>query len=503
MNSMNILHVFTDQQRFDTVGRLGNPIIRTPALDRLVDEGTTFRNAFTPSPVCVPARVCMTTGLHPQNTGCLNNSDVLRVPEDQTFMSALQNGGYQTHGIGKCHFEPDSQALRGFVQRERSEEIFACREDDDYAMHLEQNGYGHVGHVHGMRSEMYYVPQPAAMPAALHPTQWVGDRAVEFIRQKRDSSEPWYLYAGFIHPHPPFAVPVPWNMLYRAYDMPLPHRPTDFENLQYFILHYQNRYKYRDGGFDRNMASLIKAYYYAAISFIDYQVGRMLDCLEKAGELDNTMIVFTADHGEYLGDYGCYGKRGMHDASSRIPLIVRHPGSFEPGTRCEQPVSLIDLAPTFINAGGVKTEMPLDGVDLREVAAGNVRREIVFSQYNRGRDAVYMAVSRDWKYVYSAADGKEFLFDRLRDPMETRNCLHTPGKQEPLEKMKSALIGHLEACGHTEGLDGKEWRQYECPTIPANTTAWQLTQDPSWMEFSIQGYSKESDKTEASMLARL
>jgi arylsulfatase A-like enzyme len=292
-------------------------------------------------------------------------------------------------------------------------------------------------------------------------------------------------------------------MLYRSYDMPLPHLPTDFENLQYFILQYQNRYKYRDGGFDRNLARLIKAYYYAAISFIDYQVGRMLESLQTSGQLENTMIVFTSDHGEYLGDYGCYGKRGMHDASCRIPMIVRYPREFEPRTVCDRPVSLIDLAPTFLNIAKAKADMPLDGCDLRKVVSGEEEREVVFSQYNRGHNANYMAVSQEWKYIYSAAGGQEFLFDRVHDPLETRNCLHTPGKAEPLQKMKSALIEHLTNCGHTECLDGQEWRWFDPIEIPANSTAWQLTQDPGWMDFSIPGYSKKTGNVAPSMLADL
>jgi arylsulfatase len=486
---MNILHIFTDQQRFDTIGALGNGVMRTPALDRLCREGAVFREAFTPSPVCVPARACMTSGLYPQRTGCLNNGDRLMIPEEQTFMTGLREAGYETHGIGKCHFVPDPQAMRGFQQRERSEEIIERREDDDYALFLESRGYGHVSHLHGMRSEMYYVPQPSMMPAELHPTQWVGDRTVSFLEDRRDSKHPWYLYAGFIHPHPPFALPAPWSLLYRACDMPLPHLPPDYEELQYFILKYQNRYKYRDRGLDLQFLRTMKAFYYGAISFIDYQVGRILEALEENGQLDNTLIIYTADHGEYLGDYGCFGKRGMHDVSVRIPMVVRCPEYFSPGTVCEEPVSLIDLAPTFLKAAGAQYDAPLDGIDLMSVAEGTAQREFVFSQYNRGASAVYMAVNRDWKYVYSATDGKECLFDRKRDPGETRNCLMAPGKGDIAGEMKACLLRFLKNSGHIEGIDGNDWKHFPPIEIPTDPDAYLLVQDPEWADFTVQGYS--------------
>ena len=186
---------------------------------------------------------------------------------------------------------------------------------------------------------MYYIPQPSPLAPEDHPPQWIGDRSVDFITRQAGHPDPWYLFASFIHPHPPFAPPNPWHKLYRPDQMPLPNRPDAFETLQTLVNRCQNRYKYRDNGFDLNLVRAIKAYYYACISVVDFQVGRLLDALEQTGQIDQTLIGFTADHGEHLGDYQCFGKRSMHDSCARIPLIVAQPGRFAAGQVCDEPVS--------------------------------------------------------------------------------------------------------------------------------------------------------------------
>ena len=200
----NILLLFTDQQRGDTIHAAGNPVIRTPNLDRLVDEGTTFTSAYTPSPVCVPARCSLITGQYPHHTGCSDNAHPM--PDDRpSLMDTLAGAGYRTHGIGKMHFRPDPHALRGFHARERQEELGKARDDDEYLRFLRAEGFDHVYDPMGCRGEMYYIPQPAQMPARLHATQWVGDRSVDFLRNAGD--EPFFLFTSFIHPHPPSARP--------------------------------------------------------------------------------------------------------------------------------------------------------------------------------------------------------------------------------------------------------------------------------------------------------
>lgn len=182
-------------------------------------------------------------------------------------------------------------------------------------------------------SEMYYIPQISQLPERLHPSAWIADRAIAHLRAQKESGRPWYLFASFIHPHPPFSPPNPWHKLYRAAQMPLPLLPPEGDALLTFVNRIQNRYKYRDGGLDFHLLRTMKAYYYACISFVDCQVGRILDALEQTGQAENTLVLFTADHGEHLGDYGCFGKRTFHDTAARVPLLAWQKGRFEGGAR--------------------------------------------------------------------------------------------------------------------------------------------------------------------------
>ena len=486
----NILLLFTDQQRADTIAAAGNPTIKTPNLDRLAREGVLFSSAYTPSPVCVPARCSLIHGLYPHRTGCADNGDPM--PEDRlSIMELLTQAGYRTHGIGKMHFTPDSQALRGFQTREHQEELRARVEDDNYLQFLHANGFDHVYDPFGQRGEMYYIPQPAQMPARLHGTNWVGDRAVRFI-QEQDRSQPFFLFTSFIHPHPPFSPPTPWNKLYRAPLMPLPKRPADCESLHIYVNKVQNRYKYRDHGIDDNLLRAMKAYYYACISFVDFQVGRILAALEETGRLDDTLILFTSDHGEFLGDYHCFGKRSMLDAAARVPLVVRYPAAFPAGQVCETPASLVDVMPTFLSAVGVHVEShDLDGVDLAWLASGEYAGRTVYSQYQREALGVYMALDQRWKYFYSAPDRREFLFDRQQDPEELRNRAGNVLCQAPLAEMRARLFEHYRSQGYTEPLDGDGWRLYPQPELPADPDAGLLIQDAPWAEpyQQIPGYS--------------
>lgn len=486
----NLLLILTDQQRADTIHAGGNPVIRTPALDRLCREGVRFDNAFTPSPVCVAARCSMVYGQYPATTGCYNNGYAMPTDGRKSMMDALTEAGYRTHGIGKMHFTKDPHALRGFQSRERQEEMIASVADDEYLTFLHDNGFGHVCDPHGIRGEMYYVPQPSQMPASLHPTQWVGDRTVSFIESQEAAGGPWFLFTSFVHPHPPFTPPNPWHKLYRAPSMPPPKMPPDADALLTYINRHQNRYKYRDQGIDRNLVRCMKAYYYACISFVDFQVQRILAALESAGQLDNTLIVFSSDHGELLGDYGCFGKRSMHDSAARIPLLVRHPGRFASGRVCTRPASLVDVMPTMLAAAGTAAER-MDGEDLADVAAGRSDRGEVFSQFERAGKATYMIATEQWKYFHSAPDGRDWLFDRDRDPDETRSVSGEPGAAAAQRALKLRLIDHLKRSGETAGLDGDDWKAFPTLQVPADPDAGLIFQDHPWANQHIPGYSAE------------
>jgi choline-sulfatase len=490
----NILLIFTDMQRADTIAALGNNVIKTPNLDRLVKEGTAFTSCYSPSPVCVPARCCMHYGMYPQKTGLFKNG-IMMEDNGKSMASMLEAAGYKTHAIGKRHFTPVKNALRGFGSIESQEECTSDIETDDYCKWLKENNYDYY-ETHGARGEMYYIPQVSALPEEAHPSNWIGNRCVDFIQESSKEDKPWMLFSSFIHPHPPFAPPKPWHKLYRSPMMPLPDVPQDSESLHTWINMLQNRYKYRDQGIDNNLMRNIKAYYYATISFVDYQIGKMIKALEETGELDNTLIVFASDHGEYLGDYNCFGKRSMHDASSRVPLITRFPKKFKADNICENPVSLVDILPTFASVSDADISGgDYDGKDLSDIADGAVEREFVFSQFGKNEEGIYMITNSEWKYFYSAADDMEFLFNRKTDPRETRNMAGQVFSKEEKEYMKRNLLQFLKdnslESAYEECGDGLDWKKYPLMDHRAyrNPDANLMAQDYPSYEFKREGYT--------------
>ncbi|MHC1694186.1 MAG: sulfatase [Eubacteriales bacterium] len=490
MKRKNILLLFTDQQRYDTIEALGNKSIRTPTLNWLAENGVAFERAYTPCPVCVPARYSMLSGQLPHVTGCADND---MMPDGRnSIMEILSRAEYQTHGVGKMHFTfkgEGDMSLWGFESRDTSEEVSGARRDD-YINHLRDNGYAHVRDPLGVRSEMYYIPQPSQLPERLHNSAWVADKSMDFLKG-RDKDRPFFMMTSFIKPHPPFESPVPWNKLYRGPELPLPKRPQDREELITYWNHFQNRYKYRDQGIDDNLVRTMKAAYYSAVSFIDYQLGRLLDFMRQQGLMDDTLILFTSDHGELLGDYDCFGKRSFLDSAARVPLLM-YGGDIGCGKRCDTPVSLVDIFPTLLQTAGLSHPEGTErcaGESLYDIVQGGAKRDMVTGQFSSGASGLYMAVDKSYKYIYSAPDKKEYLFDLDTDPQETRNKAHNIMFRDTVSRMRGKLIAYYQGEGYTLPLENGAWRDYGIQAIPSDPDWGLLFQDPADSLPDIPGYA--------------
>lgn len=495
MNPPNILLLFTDQQRHDTISALGNPIIRTPALDRLATEGTAFLRCYSPSPVCMPARAAMLTGLPPHVTGCVDN---VAFPERAaSIMQLLAARGYQTHGVGKMHFGGDWKRLWGFESRDTSEEL---QPDSDFPRYLNVHGFAHVLEPHGLRSEYYYLPQPSQLPSHLHESSWVADRSIDFL-QRRDRRRPFFLFSSFVKPHPPFESPAPWHRLYRSDEMPPPHVPGDSSDTWTRSNIVQNRYKYQDQlGANLRQLGTLKAAYYSAISFVDFNIGRILAALGP--EIDNTLIVFASDHGELLGDYGCFGKRSMHEASARVPCLVRYPAAFPAGKRILTATSLIDFFPTFAEAAGAPGTRPHpDGRSLFEVVREPSRKRVVQSQFQRGWMGHYMATDGRWKYIYSAPDRKELLFEVTGAGREGRNRARDPRGRDRLNALQDVMRVRFARDGYRDAFAGAGWRKHRVRPFPRDPNYGLLYQDEAGLQSRIDqlgpAYRRTVTKPEA------
>ncbi|MBD3291413.1 MAG: sulfatase-like hydrolase/transferase [Armatimonadia bacterium] len=486
----NVLILFTDQQRADTVRALGNPHMQTPTMDALAAEGTSFTSAYCATPVCIASRCSMILSQWAHQTDCTTNC---AMPQERTsFMEIFQDAGWQTHGTGKMHFAPDSHKLWGYDARDYSEEG-AWREHDDYCRFVHEHGYDHVFEVMGPRSEYYYIPQVSQLPARLHNTTWVADRSLDFLKQ-RDTDRPFMLWSSFIKPHPPFESPTPWHRLYKPTDVPLPHLPADYEALQTYWNRRQNRYKYRDQGWDDNFIRTMRAAYAACVSFVDYHAGRILDYLRETGELDNTIVIWTSDHGELLGDFGSFGKRSIFDAAANVPLIVRYPERFTPGEVCDTVCSHVDVAPTILQGCGLDTIDQHEGHDLAETASGNRGdRPGVLVQYSQEESGLYGLIDDDFKYVFSAADDQEWLFRRWPGEPEERSLAGNQAYLKTTQEMREKLTDWFRADGYTDVLSEDGWRVYppeERPSVDANPDHGLLYQEGAdWAPMFPEGYA--------------
>lgn len=432
----NILLITTDQQRFDTIGASGYPHMITPNLDRLAHEGCNCINAYSPNPVCLPARHNIITGLSAKYHTFDDNyfDDSHQIPYQlPTFAQCLSDQGYDTIAIGKMHFQP-YRRHNGFHRLHLMDEIPRFREDDDYALYLKENGYEHLQSVHGVRHLLYMQPQQSLVKDEDHGSSWVATETIKYLETK-SKNKPFMIWAGFIAPHPPFDVPASYADLYKGKDIPEPHQSkTPISTLaeeNKNIADYPNH------------ETLMRAreLYCSAISFVDKNVGRILDKLEEMGELDNTFIVFTSDHGEMLGDMGTYQKFLPYDGSSKIPMILRWPSRIQPGTIKEDFVDLNDLFPTFLDVAGIPYpgNIKLPGASILKQEKD---RSTQYIEHQRHARRWCSLRTKEYKYNYYYGGGKEELFDMLHDPHETENVLLTQPQayEEIRQVMRKKLI---------------------------------------------------------------
>lgn len=422
----HVLIIFTDQQRRDTIHALGNDQIITPALDAIANEAVCFDRCYTPSPVCVPARLSMLAGQYCARTGNNTNNKSMEY-KGEGFYSEFTKAGYNSICVGKMHYNHDLYSPLGFRKRLSQEEM-ADPKHDDYTIWLKNSPYKDVFDYNGQRSELYYIPQVSQLPASAHPTQWVGDRCVEFLENCDPDEEPVFMVASFIHPHPPFAPPAPWNKMYRE---PIRRAfvPEDFESYADLL---RNKYTLDAIGISPRRLELLNQHYYACISFVDYQIGRIVAELKRRGMYDDTVIVFSSDHGDLMGDYGSMGKRTMLDGAANIPFIIKVPGK-DHEIRHDA-ASLVDLAPTLLSLADIPYDRgEYDGVDLFEQ-----KHDVVYSQYANGTTGTYMVASGYDKLVYSAIGDKYFYFDSFPETVNKYD-----EKNPRVMELKTLLDAHM------------------------------------------------------------
>lgn len=448
----NIVFLESDDHHYQVLGCLGDPVL-TPHIDKLAKRGVLFRNNVCQGTACSPSRNSLLTGSYPHNTGVYYNQDG-NFPEPLwTFPAALQRAGYRTALVGKNHFKPHSS--------------YSGRPaDKPYELSLKEThelGFEHVHSISGKVSvatskadpsedpyraylherglldafEQYYIEHyqdarsgpPVAAMLKEEDTQdaYIATKAIEFL-ESGHGDRPFFLWVDFVHPHPPADPVEPYLSQYNWEEMrkPLP-RPNPDEPLRGLAKHRtEETYK------------RFRAGYYAMISALDTQVGRIVEVLEKSGQLDDTVIVFTGDQGSMLGDLGLWGKGEFYKGSINSPLVIAGPESFVEGEVEDRPVELLDLAPTFLELAGASEEdrKQCHGESLLPLLTGNgtYERAAAFAE----EADVKMVTTSRYKLVRKDG-GENLLFDLQEDPDELKNIAGT------LPDVESDLSGKIDA----------------------------------------------------------
>ncbi|MBI4908465.1 MAG: arylsulfatase [Acidobacteria bacterium] len=441
----NILFVMDDQHRGDCLGAEGNRVIATPNLDRLAKEGIRFRHAYSTTPTCTPARAALLTGLQPWNHGLLGLQAVgAKYP--YTMPQAVRDAGYYTMAIGKLHYSPQRN-LHGYHQAllDESGRIGSVDFRSDYrswfwsaAPNLNPDATG-VGW-NDYKGKAYVLPE------RLHPSTWIADCAVRFL-ETYQRPEPFFLKVSFERPHSPFDPPQRWMDRYADADLPKPQAGQWADK-------YRQRSWNRDDIWHGDMGAetrVSRQAYYGSVSHVDEQIGRVLAALEKRGLLEQTLIVFTSDHGDMTGDQHLWRKSYAYEPSARIPMILRCPRGMASDARglvSEHPVELRDIFPTFLDAAGVPASRKLDGRSMLDIARGKASdwRKWIDLEH----DVCYNA-SNHWsaltdgkaKYIYHAPTGEQQLFDLTRDPHELRDLSGDAAHSAALRLWRGRLVKHL------------------------------------------------------------
>ncbi len=447
----NILYLMTDQHRADCLGCAGNKIIKTPNLDSIAADGVLFPNAYTSTPSCTPARAGILTGLSPWHHGMLGYG---RVAGQYPFElpQALRDAGYYLFGIGKMHWYPQKK-LRGYhgLLVDESGRAETPGFVSDYRLWFKQQAPDLNPDATGIGWNDY-LAKAYALPERLHPTTWTADRAVEFL-EKYDRTEPFMLKVSFARPHSPYDPPQRFLDMYNVDDMPAP-----------VVGDWAARYAPHDeppnpslwhGDLGVRQAKESRRAYYASVTFIDEQVGRILAALKKRGLYDNTLILFFADHGDMLGDHHLWRKTYAYESSANIPMILRWPKGMgmdgRRGGKLPQPTELRDVLPTFLDAAGAPIPGNLDGKSLLDLVRGSTKdwRPWIDLEHSMCYDQDHWTALTDgrFKYIYFAYDGREQLFDMAKDPGELHNLAEEPAQESLLKEWRERMIQHLSERG--------------------------------------------------------
>lgn len=441
--SPDIVLILTDQWNPHMMGCSGDPVVQTPHLDSLARQGLRFDNAYTSSPVCMPARCSLASGQFPHQHGFWNNFTGRKFPADRvTLFRRLQEAGYSTAKIGKYHLfnlEPGEDHADHRAYYDRLGLDWAQELPTPYMGPYLQNEYTRFLQSHGVLQAYvddiayrftqgdHHVVRPSPLTPDQHIDGYVAQQAIQYI-QTCSRTQPMFLCVSFPGPHTPLDAPQPYGEMYDPESMVLAPNVPDRTRQ----------------GYDQDHVRRMQANYYGKITLLDDRVGALLQALEERGNRDNTLILFAADHGEYMGSHGRMAKGDFHEESARIPLILQWPAQVPPGQASSALVSWLDLYTTVIQAARGDDSQPGSGCSLlpSAQASGLATREAVFSEVGNRQGLNYMVRAGDYKWFVSG-NGTESLFHLPTDPYEQHNLARESGAAAMRREMQERLLQFL------------------------------------------------------------
>jgi choline-sulfatase len=437
MQPSNLVIILSDQHHPRMMGCTGHPLVRTPNMDRLARRGTRFSSAYTNCPICVPARASLATGRYVHEIRFWDNA----IAYDGSVPSwghRLMTHGHEVVAIGKLHYVDSDPQRNGFT-----EEIVP--------MHLADGD----GDVVGMIRDELIVRKgaaklgPEAGPGESHYTAYdrkIADLACDWLDRaaRKRHEKPWVLYVGFVCPHPPLIAPTEYFEMYAACDIPMPKLYAQSDRPHHPYIEFMRRSRPEDDGFTGpEMVKRAIAAYMGSVSFLDHNVGKVVDALERAGLSDSTRVIYSSDHGESLGARGLWTKRLLYEESVGIPLILAGP-EVPSGRTVSDPVSLIDVFPTVLDCAGVEpspADVDLPGSSLlRIAAAGATPPRTVLSEYHAAASPSGSFMIRDGRFKYIHYVGyAPMLFDLSEDPEELHDLAGDPACKDALAACEAKL----------------------------------------------------------------
>lgn len=449
----NILFINVDQWRADALGVEGHPVVETPHLDALAGQGVRFTQAYASVPSCIAARASLMTGLSPRSHGRVGYQDGVPWNYQVTLPGLLASAGYHTQAVGKMHVYPP-RSLMGFHNVVLHDGYLHYERREAQDLHLVDDYLPWLRQVHGPAADYIdtgigcngYVVRPWVYEDVLHPTAWVTSQAMDFLR-RRDPRKPFYLYVSYHRPHPPLDPPEAYLHIYEQKELPPPVE-GDWDDE---VLPVASSALDSPRPQDPVQRDRARRAYFAQITFIDHQINRLIHALYAHGVLENTVILFCADHGEMLYDHGLLAKATPYDGSARVPFLLRFPRAwgYQQATTVDAPVELRDVSPTLCEIAGVPIPDSIEGKSLLPFCRGESPswRPYLHGEHALGQLSNQWLTDGCWKYVWYSQLGLEQLFDLREDPEERHNLASE--RPQTVAMWRERLIAEL--TGREEG----------------------------------------------------